>query len=71
MSDMALCYNTSFNGSIGRSDSSFLDLTGLILLRVDRIKAKNSPILAFVGDILPLKPTMQGPLPFKAGFVPP
>ena len=70
MSDMALVYSTPFNGSIGLSNYSWLNPTLLILLRVGKVEAKNTQILAFVGNILPGKPTVQGPLYVRWGFVP-
>ena len=68
MSEMGLDLSTCINDSIGRSNSSGLDPTGLLLLWELKIREINSQILAFVGDILPIKAVMQGPLCVRDGF---
>ena len=68
MSDGALCQHKSFHGSMGLSNSSYPSPTGMVLLRVGKVEAKNTQILAFVGAILPGKPTMQGPVYVRYGF---
>ena len=68
MSGGALCQHKSFHGSMGLSNSSYPSPTGMVLLRVGKVEAKNTQILAFVGAILPGKPTMQGPLYVRYGF---
>ena len=62
MSEMGLDLSTCFNQSIGLSNSSGLDPTGLLLLWELKIKEINSQILAFVGPILPPGLLLQGPL---------
>ena len=65
---MALDHHTSFHASIGLSNFSCLDPIGQFLLQRHKAKAKNSQILAFVGEILPIKPVEQGPLCVRDGI---
>ena len=70
MSEIGLDLSPCFNGSIGLSNASFPDPTGLLLLWELKMEANNSQILAFVGPNLPPGPVLQGPLHVRNGIGP-